>query len=172
MEMKKVIIRGSSGDNGETYKITKKLSEIYNWDVINLNDYKISYFDYEYKNENDDYLELMESITEKYDVIIFATPVYWYSMSGIMKVFFDRFTDLLTIRKEIGRKLKTKKMAVITSSIGNNLGEQFWLPFSNTAEYLGMEYLGGLHTNSKMNNDIQIEKFANEIEQKTAYNKV
>ena len=34
-------------------------------------------------------------IIEKYDTLIFATPVYWYSMSGIMKVFFDRKNDNL-----------------------------------------------------------------------------
>ncbi len=51
----------------------------------------------------------MNDIVDKYDVLIFATPVYWYSMSGIMKVFFDRITDLLTIKKDIGRKLKGKK---------------------------------------------------------------
>ena len=37
-------------------------------------------------------------------------------------------------------------MAVITSSVGGNLGEQFWIPFIHTAQYLGMGYLGGLHT--------------------------
>ena len=169
--MRTVIIIGSSRNNGETYKISKKLAAINNWDLINLNDYKISHFDYTHKNETDDYLVLMKNITEKYDVIIFATPVYWYSMSGIMKVFFDRFTDLLTIKKEIGRKLRTKKMAVITSSTGNNLGEHFWLPFSETAKYLGMEFLGGLHTNNEMNNDVKIEKFANEIQQKSVYTK-
>ncbi|MCP4458779.1 MAG: NAD(P)H-dependent oxidoreductase [Cytophagales bacterium] len=38
-----------------------------------------------------------------------ATPVYWYSMSGIMKVFLDRIYDVLTIEKELGRKLHGKK---------------------------------------------------------------
>lgn len=165
--MKKIIIVGSSRDDGETQKIAIKLSEVKNWDIINLNDYKISYFDYEYKNQTDDYLELMKNISENYDVLIFATPVYWYSMSGVMKVFFDRLTDLLTIRKEIGRKLRNKKMAVITSSIGNNLGDQFWLPFFKTAEYLGMEYIGGLHTYSDKENNIEIETFANKIEEKS-----
>ena len=35
--------------------------------------------------------------------IIFVTPVYWYAMSGRMKVFFDRWTDLLKIDKDTGR---------------------------------------------------------------------
>ena len=59
-----------------------------------------------------------------------------------MKVFFDRITDLLTIEKELGRTLLRKKMAVICCSNGENLGEHFWLPFSETAKFLGMEYVG------------------------------
>lgn len=165
--MNTVIIIGSSRNDGETQKIVDKLTILKNWDVINLNDYKISYFDYSHKNKTDDYIQLMKKICKNYDVLIFATPVYWYSMSGIMKVFFDRITDLLTIEKEIGRKLQNKKMAVITSSIGDNLGNQFWLPFSKTADYLGMEFLGGLHTNCEKENDSEIKDFVNEIEAKT-----
>jgi hypothetical protein len=63
-----------------------------------------------------------------------------------MKVFFDRLSDLVTIRKDLGRALKGKQMAVISSSGGNDLGEQFWLPFSYSAEYLEMAFIQGLHT--------------------------
>lgn len=95
--MKKVIILGSSSKNGETKKVVTELMRISNWELIDLNDYKISHFDYQHLNRNDDFISLMKRITENYDVLIFATPVYWYSMSGIMKVFFDRITDLLWI---------------------------------------------------------------------------
>ena len=40
------------------------------------------------------------------DNIVFATPVYWYSMSECMKAFFDRLTDLLSFHKIIGKGLK------------------------------------------------------------------
>ncbi|MFW5760799.1 MAG: NAD(P)H-dependent oxidoreductase [Cyclobacteriaceae bacterium] len=65
-----------------------------------------------------------------YDLLIFAAMVYWYSISGIMKVFFDRITDLLTIEKNLGRQLRGKYMAAISCCNGNNLEENFWLPFS------------------------------------------
>lgn len=68
-------------------------------------------------SRNDDYLNLMKQILEKYETLILATPVYWYSMSGIMKVFFDRLTDLLTIEKELGRKLRGKKIAEFIKQI-------------------------------------------------------
>ena len=144
--MRKLIILGSSRKQGETRKIVDELIKISGWDVIDLNDYKISFYDYEHKNLDDDYLPLMRKIIAEYDVLIFATPVYWYSMSGIMKVFFDRITDLLDEEKDLGRKLRGKSMAAISCSVGDNLGDNFWLPFKETAKYLGMDYLGNTHT--------------------------
>jgi len=163
--MKKVVILGSSRNDGDTAILTKMLIKQSKWDLIDLNDYDFGYFDYKHENRNDNYLTLMADLIKKYDTLIIATPVYWYSMSGIMKVFFDRITDLLTIRKELGRKLRGKKMAVISCSIGNNLGEYFWLPFSETANYLGMEYLGNIHTITGDNNEQKIAEFINLIEQ-------
>jgi multimeric flavodoxin WrbA len=157
--MKTLIISGSSRKNGETAKIAQHLSSISGWDLIDLNDYKISFYDYEHKNKDDDYLVLMRNIIENYDVLIFATPVYWYSMSGNMKVFFDRITDLLTIEKDLGRKLRGKSMAAISSSGGDDLGDSFWLPFSRSAEYLGMKYLGNLHTYNGEINEAELQNF-------------
>lgn len=143
--MRSVIILGSSRNDGDTAKMVNLLKEKSGWDLIDLNDYDFSYYDYDHKNAGDDFLPLMRNIIERYDTLVFATPVYWYSMSGIMKVFFDRITDLLEIEKDLGRKLRGKNMAALSSSIGNHLGEYFWLPFSETAKYLGMSYLGNTH---------------------------
>lgn len=165
--MKKVIILGSSRNDGDTKYLTNELVIQSNWDLINLNDYNFSYFDYEHQNKDDDYLNLMRKIIDKYDTLVFATPIYWYSMSGIMKVFFDRITDLLTIEKELGRKLRGMKMGVVSCSVGENLGEYFWLPFTETAKYLGMDYLGNIHIINGENNDKRITDFINQIENKT-----
>lgn len=162
--MKTVVIIGSSRKGGDTAKIVDKLVRRSNWDLIDLNDYKIGYYTYEHKNRTDEYLPLMKKLVEKYDTFIFATPVYWYAMSGIMKVFFDRMTDLLEIEKEIGRKLRGKKMAAISCSNGNHLGAAFWLPFSETANYLGMEYLGNVHTITGEKNELKLTEFIGLIE--------
>lgn len=144
--MRNLIILGSSRKDGDTKTIVDELIGISGWDLIDLNDYNFGYYDYEHKNLDDDYLDLMRRIIANYDVLIFATPVYWYAMSGIMKVFFDRITDLLDEEKDLGRKLRGKSMAAVSCSVGDNLGESFWLPFSETAKYLGMKYLGNTHT--------------------------
>jgi multimeric flavodoxin WrbA len=161
--MKKVIILGSSRNDGDARALADELREKSGWDLINLNDYDISYYDYEHLNRNDDYLGLMREIISKYDTLVFVTPIYWYSMSGIMKVFFDRITDLLTIEKDLGRMLRGKKMAVISCSNGNNLGDAFWLPFSESAKYLGMEYIGDAHTITGENNQEAISRILSRI---------
>lgn len=163
--MKTIVIAGSSRNDGDTQSLVEELTQQSGWDLINLNDYQIGHYDYSSHNRHDDYLGLMKSLISKYDTLVFATPVYWYAMSGVMKVFFDRITDLLTLEKELGRKLRGKKMAAISCSHGNNLGEYFWLPFSETANYLGMHYLGGVHTLSGNSNKSTITKFIDLVEQ-------
>ena len=164
--MKTIVIVGSSRNDGDTSNLTNLLIEKSNWDIIHLNDYNFSYYDYHHENRNDDYLGLMKLIIEKYDTLIFATPVYWYAMSGIMKVFFDRITDLLEIEKDLGRKLRGKNMAAISCSIGNNLGDSFLLPFSETAKYLRMNYVGHVHTIAGEQNETKLEEFIHKIEAK------
>ncbi len=142
---KTVIIQGSSKSNGDTNTVVNYLNTTNQFDIIDLNTKSIGHFDYDFKNANDDFLEIMKEVIEKYDTIIFATPVYWYSMSGILKVFFDRISDLLKTEKDIGRKLRGKNMAMISCSNANDLKEGFSMPFIESANYLGMNYLGNMH---------------------------
>lgn len=81
-----------------------------------------------------------------YDLIVFATPVYWYSMSGLMKNFFDRITDCLKIEKDLGRQLRGKKAMAIACGSDDHEAKGFFLPFRESSNYLGMTYLGNLHT--------------------------
>ncbi len=144
--MKPIIIVGSSRKEGATGKVATQLQGLVDADLIHLIDYQIAPYDYEYRNREDDFFPLMEKLLANYDTFIFATPVYWYSMSAQMKTFFDRFSDLLRVEKDLGRKLRGKNMAVLNSSAGDNLGDGFWLPFKASATYLGMNYLANLHT--------------------------
>ncbi|MDW7691858.1 NAD(P)H-dependent oxidoreductase [Flammeovirgaceae bacterium SG7u.111] len=161
--MKPIIIVGSSRKEGATGKVATQLQELVGADLIHLIDCKIAPYDYEYRNREDDFLPLMEKLLATYDTFIFATPVYWYSMSAQMKTFFDRLSDLLRVEKGLGRKLRGKNMAVLNSSAGDNLGDGFWLPFKASAKYLGMNYLASLHTYEGENAEMELEKFASEI---------
>ncbi len=141
-----LLLLGSSRSHGNTHKVADFVQQKLNADLLDLNDFDISYYDYEHRNQGDDFLPLMEKIAENYEVIIFATPVYWYSMSAVMKTFFDRMSDLLTIRKELGRKLRGKKMGAISCGYDDDTVEGLDMPFRESANYLGMEYLGHVYT--------------------------
>lgn len=143
---KTIIIQGSSRSKGDTNKIVSHLAGVNNFDVIDLHTKNIGHYDYNYKNADDDFIELITGVIENYDAIIFATPIYWYSMSGTLKIFFDRMSDLIRIHKDTGRKLRGKNMAMISCSNSNYINDGFTEPFRLSAEYLGMNYLGDIHT--------------------------
>jgi multimeric flavodoxin WrbA len=141
-----VIIQGSSRSKGDTSLIVNYLADKYQIDVIDLNIKTIGHYDYEYKNADDDFMETITEVIENYDTIIFATPVYWYTMSGIMKAFFDRISDVIRIHKDLGRQLRGKQMAMISTNNSDDLVKGFNMPFVESANYLGMTYLGDIHT--------------------------
>lgn len=141
-----VIIQGSSRKNGDTNLITKYLNKNNQFDLVDLNDYTIGHFDYEFRNSSDDFIPLMRELIQNYETIIFATPVYWYSMSGLLKVFFDRISDLLKTHKDLGRALRGKSMAMLSVNNSDQEVEGLNLAFIQSAEYLGMSYLGDVHT--------------------------
>lgn len=146
MKKKGVIIQGSARSGGNTNKIVRLVADKTGFDLVDLKEKEIGQFDYEFNNSGDDFLPLMQEIIESYDTIVFATPVYWYSMSGIMKAFFDRISDLLKTEKDLGRKLRGKNMALISCSGDSDLVDGFTIPFVESANYLGMKYLGDVHS--------------------------
>lgn len=158
MKKRTIIIFGSSDSNGKTRQLVDELLQGTDWDFVDLNTKTIGYFDYEFKNQGDDFIPLMRNIVDNYDVIIFATPVYWYTMSGIMKVFFDRISDLLKIQKPIGRQLREMEMAVVCSGADTNLVDGFYMPFRESAKYLGMTYIGDYYGNLEDNSIIDIKE--------------
>lgn len=140
---KSIIIFGSSRSNGNTFAATKLVRDNINEShLLNLADYTVNDFDYDYKNKDDDFMQIIKEVLN-YKTIILATPIYWYTMSASMKRFVDRLSDLLSSDKDLGRLLRNKNLAVITSySIHPEGKDGFETIFINTAKYLGMNYLG------------------------------
>lgn len=136
---------GSSNPSGDTYKVCKSIVDKYKIKFQDLNELVIMPYDYDHENRDDDFLGFMKHVVDSYDTIILATPVYWYSMSGIMKNFLDRFTDLLTIKKEMGRQLRGKSLLAVSVSKSDDCPTEFPMPFERSAEYLGMTWIGYAH---------------------------
>ncbi len=142
--MTSAIILGSSRKNGDTRMLAEAVAAHTDAVIIDLLGKDIHHYDYEYRHMDDDFIPTIEQILP-YDHLIFATPIYWYAMSGILKTFFDRMTDLIKVRKDLGYQLKGKTLSVISCASDETIPEGFEVPFRNTAEYLGMTYGSHVH---------------------------
>lgn len=144
--MKRIILHGSAREDGNTAAVAQYISQSLHLPVRSLVKRTIHPFSYtnDYPAE-DEFLPLIEEMLE-YNEWLLLSPVYWYSMSGPMKIFFDRLSDLLKYRKDLGERLEGKRMWAI--SCGSEAVETpgFFTPFRLSADYLGMHYCGQLHT--------------------------
>lgn len=98
-----IIILGSSRSDGDTLQAIKAVTKERTVPIIDLKNLNISPYDYAYENKHDDFITLAEKMVQ-HNPIVLATPVYWYTMSALMKTFIDRWSDLLDIRKDLGRR--------------------------------------------------------------------
>ncbi len=167
MKKSPIVILGSSRSDGDTQIAVQNLLQGRAIPVVDLLLHNISYYDYDAENRDDDFITIAEKMID-HNPIILATPVYWYTMSAPLKTFLDRWSDLLSIRKDLGRALANKELYII-ACYGNELQKDFEAPFSQTCVYLDMHYKGcyyyysGKDLVKKDNNERVKEQFAREI---------
>ncbi len=138
---KHLIILGSARSNGNTRKLVEAIRNLLPADLADLQELNIAYFDYENRNQTDDFLPLCEKMV-LYDHLLFATPVYGCAMSAQMKTLFDRLGGLPTIRPELAAQLKGRTLQVIAACSDPSEQEVVYKPFEKTAQFLGMRYEG------------------------------
>lgn len=94
---------------------------------------------------DDDYTTVLEAIL-KSDIIVFATPIYWYTMSGTMKNVIDRFSHAIRDSRypNVVEHLKTMKAIVV--AVGGDKPRVKGLPLIQQCQYtfdfLKMDFLG------------------------------
>lgn len=143
LKIKSCIISASSNPDSHCAKLaTELLPHAKHIDITKKN---IGFFNYKNENANDDFKDVITDMLE-HDLIVLASPVYWYTISGQMKVFLDRWTDILMFYKEIRPKFKMKYFALISTYSGNQGFTEETVKL--TGEYMGMHYLGGLLVSS------------------------
>ncbi len=142
---KVLIIVGSARENSNTLEAIKKLSPFSHYDLVDLRTSRIRPYAYNSgATADDDFLAIAIKMLHA-DVIVFATPVYWYAMSTSMKLFFDRLTDLLGPYKSVGKRLKGKRVYVIASGGQPTPPDGFEIPFRLTSEYFDMQFVETLY---------------------------
>ena len=147
--MKSIVILGTAREDSHTSAAVQELCPFIDYELIDLRELRIAPYNYigAYP-EDDEFLSVIESMRDA-DNIVFATPVYWYAMSGILKIFVDRLSDLLTAHKELGRSLKAKKTYLISTGSDPFLPDGFEVPFRLTSKYFEMQYLRAYYKSTK-----------------------
>lgn len=144
-EHRPLVLIGSARKGGDTYRLVNTLFAADTTVVCDLSDHKIHPYDYTGRYPADDVFGQLTDQLLTHQVLVWATPVYWYAMSGTMKIVFDRFTDLVTTHRHLGRRLAGKRMFLAAVGAEPCLPEGFDVPFKRTAEYLDMHYGGAIY---------------------------
>lgn len=153
-----VTILGSSRSDGNTLASLRRVLDGKSVELFDIAQMDIGTYDYLHRNQSDAFLTLVEALVKK-PFWILATPLYWYTMSAQMKIFMDRLSDLVTIRKDLGRSLCGISVAVLATGTEDRLPEGFELPFRLTCDYLDMRYIGAFYQQYD-NNDQQVSDCA------------
>jgi len=92
------------------------------------------------------------------DVIVMATPLYFFGASAQLKVIFDRMFSLYKWDNAAGTMktvLKGKKLVLIASAYEDVGLDALKKPFELTAKYTGMKFLSLLVPNAGVSGDIR-----------------
>ena len=129
-----LVILASSRKQSDTQRLVNALYKPDEIELIDLLDYRIYPYHYALNYPDDDQFEQVAQKLLLHQEIIFATPVYWYAMSGLLKIFFDRLTNLTDKHKAIGKQLKGRTVTVIAVGSDPELPPGFEIPFQLTAQ--------------------------------------
>lgn len=98
--MKIMVINGSSREEGNTEWMTNHMLKGVSATYVALRDYNIlpiidqRHDPSGFQEVDDDFESIIQQVL-KHDLLFFATPLYWYGMSGLMKNFVDRWSQSL-----------------------------------------------------------------------------
>lgn len=96
-----------------------------------------------FQEVKDDYDKVIEELQNS-DIAVFATPIYWYSMSGIMKNMIDRLSQAIRDDRYPNLKERLKRIRTIVIVVGGDKPRIKALPliqqFQYTFEFLDMSF--------------------------------
>jgi multimeric flavodoxin WrbA len=141
-----IALFSSSRRLGNTGQLMDRIASELSIEVVDLSRLRISSYDYAHMNRHDDFEPLMKHVLA-HDQLIFATPIYWYAVSPVMKVFLDRLSDFLELPDLLseGRRLRGKNAYVACTSFSDEPSAEFMGAFRETFHYLGMHFAGAIH---------------------------
>lgn len=113
------IISGSSRDNGNTEELVQLVTRDLPTAWFRLRQYHITPI-HDKRHDpggftpvSDDYDRLIQELLA-HDIWLFASPVYWYGFSGLMKNFIDRWSEVMRRRDLLFNEKIREKHAALT----------------------------------------------------------
>lgn len=149
--MKIAVIYGGTRANGNTETLAEQALKGLKAERIFLKDYTIRPIeDLRHSPEGfhdvgDDYNVVIDRVLE-HDILLFATPIYWYGMSGYMKNFVDRWTQTLRDAERPGFRERMKNKTAYVVAVGGDQpllkGLPLVLQFQHIFDFFGTRYGG------------------------------
>jgi multimeric flavodoxin WrbA len=164
-----IALFGSSRRHGNTGQLVDHVATKLDIEVVDLGELRISPYDYEHRNRDDDFEPLMKRVLD-FDDIIIASPVYWYAVSPPVKIFLDRISDYLDVPalQQDGRRLRGKTGHIVCTSIYDSVPPAFLSALTATFAYLGMQVGSTMHANcsdgySRSNHETEVAAFSSAV---------
>ncbi|MFD0826444.1 flavodoxin family protein [Neobacillus sp. M.A.Huq-85] len=163
------VLYGGTRPNGNTEALTEHAIRGLDVERINLRDFSIlpiedaRHDEAGFQDLGDDYNAVIDRVLQ-HDTLIFATPVYWYSMSGTMKNFIDRWSHSMRDAKypDFKKQMAAKKAYVV--AVGGDNPYLKGLPmiqqFQHIFDFMKMEFAGYVIGEGNKPGDIQQDKNA------------
>jgi multimeric flavodoxin WrbA len=163
------VIYGGTRPNGNTELLTEQVIQGLDVNKIFLKDFEIQPIE-DFRHDvngfqevGDDYNAIIDLILP-HDILIFATPIYWYSMSGTMKNFIDRWSQTLRDSKypNFKQTMASKKAYVI--AVGGDNPYVKGLPmiqqFQHIFDFMGTSFEGYILGKGSKPGDINADRTA------------
>ncbi|WP_226682976.1 flavodoxin family protein [Sutcliffiella horikoshii] len=163
------VIYGGTRPNGNTETLAKHATQGIEVEEIFLNEHNVlpiidkRHDEKGFQDRNDDYNTLIERIL-RHDTLVFATPIYWYSMSGTMKNFIDRWSHSMRDNNFPDFKTQMSNKEAYVIAVGGDSPSIKGLPmmeqFNYIFEFMGMEFKGYIIGKGNQPGDITQDKVA------------
>ncbi|SDQ80388.1 flavodoxin family protein [Virgibacillus salinus] len=140
------VIYGGTRENGNTEILTEQavqglsVEKIYlrNYDIHSIED--LRHTQGGFYEVDDDYNSIIDRIIP-HDILVFATPIYWFGMSGTLKNFIDRWSQTMRDASypDFKNSMAAKKAYVIT--VGGDNPYLKGLPLIQQFQYI-FDFIG------------------------------
>ncbi|MCS1352711.1 flavodoxin family protein [Mechercharimyces sp. CAU 1602] len=148
-----IVLYGGTRPNGNTESLTEQTLSGLEVERINLSQFSIAPIK-DQRHErggfdpiDDDYDTIIDRLLP-HDIIVFATPIYWYSMSGIMKNFIDRWSQTMRDNRYPGFRERLGEKTAYVIAVGGDNPHIKGLPmiqqFQYICDFMGITFAGYL----------------------------